>query len=657
MTSRRRCWLIQSFPTTDRQVARAVDTLVRVSETSFAAFCMAGLWPGVGKTLASDLAAAGIDGPERLSAGALEALPRVGAARAARLMTAFSQSAPVYDVVGLLVPAGLPARLAGRAIEVLGKAAAAVLSDDPWRLLELPEVKVPEADRLAVATVPGVRRDDVRRGQALAVWSLARAARDGHTVMPADLVLSVLAGEQVTAPESAVAAAIESGRLLAHHDGLLGLERYAMAEEAVADGLSRLLATARPIANPKAVDAVAGDLDDEQRRAVGHVLTSGVSLLTGGPGTGKSRTVAAVVALAENEGRTVALAAPTGRAAKRLEELTDAPASTVHRLLGAQGRTGTFARGEAWSLDADVIVVDEVSMLDAELAAALVDACADGTHLLLVGDPAQLPSIGAGRVLGDLIAADLLPTTELTTLYRQAEGGSIARLATAVRGGELPRVDDPTREVVVVPAASAAEAAHRTVQLVTDAIPRALGIPAADIQVVTPVHRGPAGTIALNANLKERLNPGKGNVAGFDAGDRVVATANHLDLEPVGFANGEVGTVTEAQDGTITVAFAGGPVNVSGKALADIRHGWAITVHRAQGSEWPAVVSVLPAEAGGLLSRPLVYTGFTRAQRHLSIVHACGPALVRAIRQVGARPRRTRLTGLLRAAIGAEVPS
>ncbi|MDQ6876024.1 MAG: AAA family ATPase [Actinomycetota bacterium] len=625
-------------------------------EAAFAAFCTAGLWPGVGRTLAADLAAAGIRRADDVSARALSALPGLSQARADRLMIAFGQAAPQYDAVEVLIPAGLPARLAGRAVEVLGKAAAAVLTDDPWRLLELPEVKVVDADRLAVATVAGVSRQDPRRGTALVAWALGRAARDGHTALPADTVTSVLAGEQVLDPAAAVAAAVDSGRVLAHDDDLLGLERYAMAEEAVADGVARLLATARPLTDAPVGASATAELDATQRQAVANALDSGVSLLTGGPGTGKSRTVAAVVALAEAAGCSVALAAPTGRAAKRLEELAGAPATTVHRLLGAQGRTGSFARGEAWPVDAQVVVVDETSMLDAELAAALVEACADGTHLMLVGDPAQLPSIGAGRVLGDLIEADLLPVAELTTLYRQAEGGSIARLATAVRGGDLPPVDDPTKEVVVVSAAGAAEAAHRTVQLVTDAIPRALGIPAADVQVVTPVHRGPAGTVALNEVLKARLNPGAGIVSGFDAGDRVVATANHLDLEPVGFANGEVGTVTDASDGVLTVAFAAGPVSVSGKALADLRHGWAITVHRAQGSEWPAVVSVLPAEAGGLLSRPLVYTGFTRARRHLSVVHACGPALVRAVRQVRARPRRTRLTGLLRSAVGAGAP-
>ena len=200
-------------------------------------------------------------------------------------------------------------------------------------------------------------------------------------------------------------------------------------------------------------------------------------MLHGGPGTGKSRTVAAVVELAERHGKRIALAAPTGRAAKRLEELTGE--HERRRCIGCSARraaSGEFVRGETWPLDADVVVVDEASMLDVELAAALLDACADGTHLLLVGDPAQLPSIGAGRVLGDVLDSGVVPATELTILHRQAEGGAIARLATAVREGELPVVDDPTREVVVVPAEGSGDAARRVVQLVTDSIPRALGI-------------------------------------------------------------------------------------------------------------------------------------------------------------------------------------
>jgi exodeoxyribonuclease V alpha subunit len=480
-------------------------------------------------------------------------------------------------------------------------------------------------------------------------------------VLPADLVVAALQAEGIGDPAAAIVAAVESGDVLEHEPPepddpeaepdpalrALSLARYGMAEELVAEAIARLAATAERIADPASVRTVAKGLDTAQAAAVAQVLESGVSLLTGGPGTGKSRTVAAVVKLLRAKGADIALAAPTGRAAKRLEELTDHPATTVHRLLGAQGMTGGFARNEEWPLDADVIVVDEASMLDVELTAALLEACPDGTHLLLVGDPAQLPSIGPGHVLGDLIDSGVVPVTELTTLYRQAEGGAIARLATAVRGGELPPVDSPDREVVVVPATGSAEAARRVVQLVTDSIPRALGIDPGSVQVVTPVHRGPAGTIELNKALKAVLNPGDGTVWGFDAGDRVVATANHLELEPTGFANGEVGTVTKTGDGSLDVSFTSGPVTVTGKAMSDLRHGWAITVHRAQGSEWPGVVVVVPPEAGGMLSRPLVYTALTRAQQHLSIVHASGAALARAVREVDVRPRRTRLASLL----------
>jgi exodeoxyribonuclease V alpha subunit len=619
----------------------------------FEAFCAAGLWPGLGRTTGSRLADAGIASPDDVTAARLELVDGVGPKRAERLAKSWVEARPAYDVAALLHSAGLAVRVAGAAVDRLGPAAAARLAEDPWRLLEVESLTPREADVFALRTLAErPAKTDVRRGRAFALHVLARAARDGHTVLPQETVVAALAGLDVPEPAGAVEAALQDGRLLSFetHDAageplvLLGLERFAMAEDAIAEGLARLAATAPPLTTPEGATSVTGGLDAAQRAAVQAVAAHGVSLLTGGPGTGKSRTVAAVVALARARGKRVALAAPTGRAAKRLEELTAEPATTIHRLLGAQGTTGEFARGEDWPLDADVVVVDETSMLDVELAAALVDACADGTHLLMVGDPAQLPSIGPGRVLGDLVDSEALPITELTTLHRQAEGGAIARLATAVRGGALPPVDSPDREVVVVPARSSQEAAKRVVQLVTDSIPRALGIPADDVQVVTPVHRGPAGTIALNTALKAVLNPGDGTVGGFDVGDRVVATANHLDD---GFANGEVGVVTEAKDGTLTVAFAAGPATVRPAALGDLKHGWAITVHRAQGSEWPAVVAVLPPEATGMLSRPLVYTALTRAQRHLSIVHAGGPAVARAVRDVGARPRRTRLRDLV----------
>lgn len=627
---------------------------------AFQAFCEAGLWPGLGKTLPAVLPDVGINGPNDVTLARLAELPKVSPLRAGRLFSAWIAAGPTYDVVLLLIHAGFPARLAVAAVDSLGDDAAALLREDPWRLLGLTGVSIGDADRFAHATEPGIRREDPRRGRAIVGQVLAVAARDGHTVTTAESVAQTLLTEHVPDPAAAIAAALDAGTVLdvvaepTDEDDLdatpaleLSLARFGMAEQSVAEQVARLVATADTWASDADVDAVADGLDSNQRAAVAHVFTHGLSLLTGGPGTGKSRTVAAVVALAAKQDRKVALAAPTGRAAKRLEELTGVEASTVHRMLGAQGRNAGFLRGESNPIEAAVVVVDETSMLDVELAASLLEACAEGTHVLLVGDPAQLPSIGPGRILADLVDSGAVPVTELTTLYRQAEGGAIARLATAVREGTLPPVDSPDREVVVVPAKGSGEAAHRTVQLVVDSIPRALSIDSSDVQVVTPVHRGPAGTVELNRALKAKLNPGKGTVWGFDPGDRVVATANHLDLSPVGFANGEVGVVKAAGGGEITVEFAAGLAKVSGKALADIKHGWAITVHRAQGSEWPAIVVVLPPESSGMLSRPLVYTALTRAQRHLSIVHAAGPVLARAVHDVGGTPRRTRLCRLL----------
>jgi exodeoxyribonuclease V alpha subunit len=685
----------------------------RATAEVFAEFCAAGLWPGLGRTTAGRLAPAGITGPELVTAGRLEMVEGVGPKRAERLAKSFEDVLPAYDTAEVLVPCRVPAKFAGSAVGYLGKSAAIRLRQDPWLLLSLPQIRPDQADWFARQLLgEQAQPQDPRRGRAIVTHLLTRAARDGHTAVPADVIMRSAGRFRVEDPAAAVNAAIDDGSVLpfepedldladeSPEDGepdageaeaaaaaesgsaatLLALTRYALAEETIAEGLARLAATAEPMLPPQdgapaqaSADTAAIELDEAQRGAVAAVATHGVCVLAGGPGTGKSRTVAAVVALAGALGLRVALAAPTGRAAKRLEELAGAPATTLHRLLGAQGRSRgdgddngrggetawVFSRGEEWPLDADLVVVDESSMLDAELAAALVEACADGTRLLLVGDPAQLPSIGAGRVLADIIDSGAVPVTELTTLYRQREGGVIARLATAVRGGDLPAVrpdgrvssagetpdGDTEHEAVVVPVRSSQQAAVRVTQLVTDSIPRALGIPPSEIQVVTPVHKGPAGTIELNRALKNRLNPGPGTHGGFDPGDRVVAIANHIDE---GFANGEVGTVTGPGDDGLIVTFTGVPVTVPFKLLGDLRHGWAMTVHRAQGSEWPAVVAVFPAEATGMLARPLVYTALTRAQRHLSIVHGSGPALARAVRTIGERPRQTRLADLLR---------
>jgi len=635
----------------------------------FTEFAASGLWPGVGQAVAQTFADAGLDSASQVTVATLAALPKMTAKRADRIYTSWIGAGQAYAVAQLLVPSEIPVRWAGRLMETLGDNAADQLCADPWRLLVLPDATVAQSDRVALALDPGVQRGDPRRGRSLVDWTLARFARSGHTAASVAEVAAALRPFGVDAPAAIRAAVL--AELVATVDGPVGSDGapepwvarkvLAQAEDAIAEHLHRLMRTSRAVAGERAVKNVIGELDVVQAGAVTHAANYGVSILTGGPGTGKSRTIAAVVALCNRVTIDIALAAPTGRAAKRLEELAGCPASTIHRLLGARrtnsALNGGFDHDQTNPLEAALVVVDEASMLDVELAAALLAALQDSTHLVIVGDPAQLPSIGPGRVLGDLIDSGVIPVTELKTLYRQTEGGAIARLATAVREGELVAVSDPDHEVVIVPARSSEDGARRVVQLVTDSIPRVFGTTPDQLQVVTPVHKGPAGTQALNKALKAALNPGRGAVRGFDAGDRVVATANHLDAEPTGYANGEVGTVVSTGENSLRVAFSTGEADISGKSLSDLLHGWAITVHRAQGSEWEAVVAVMPPEAGSMLSRPLIYTALTRARRHLSIIHAAGPMLARAVRSIGAQPRRTRLSLLLQAVPDEPLPS
>jgi exodeoxyribonuclease V alpha subunit len=556
----------------------------------------------------------------------------------------------------LLTACRVPARFAGPAVARLGSSAAEQLRADPWLLLSVPPIRPDQADWFARQVLGGeADPQDERRGRALVGYLLDRAAQEGNTAVPAAVVGNALGRLRISDPATAIVAAVNGGTVLPFETPpgpdeesgrpgeqgtggtLLALARYAMAEEAVAEGTGRLAALAEPL-DPPGGDADPGP-DRAQLAAVAAVAGHGVTVLTGGPGTGQDRALAAVLAMAAGHGLRTALAAPTRQAAHRLAAGTGAPAATVPELLGEQP-AGRFRRHEDAPLDADLVVVTEAEMLDAELAAALIEACPDGSRLLLAGDPAQLPSAGPGRVLADLIDSAAIPVTELAELTGDRPGRVIAGLASAVRAGSLPSVDAPDREVVVVGTRSSAEASHRVIQLVTDSIPRALGISGTDIQVITLACPGPAGVTELNRALKQQLNPGPGRCGGFDPGDRV------LSVGQGGLAAGELGTVTGPGDGGLLVEFPGGPVCVPDRLLGGLRPGWALTPRRAQGSVWPAVVAVFPEEAAGMLTRPLVYTALTRAGRHLSVVQAAGPALARAV-AAPEQPRLTRLAGLL----------
>ncbi|MEE1752530.1 helix-hairpin-helix domain-containing protein [Streptomyces sp. SP18CS02] len=555
----------------------------------------------------------------------------------------------VAAVRAVLTEGGAPEALAPRVATVLGESAADRLREDPWQLLSVPGVRPEQADGFARALLgaecgPG----DGRRTDALVGWLLERAALQGHTALEVTAVRAALAERSVPEPDEAVQHAVAEGAVLVFHDGsddapeaveaaetpegdepgteetagpvpvLLGLDRYALAEESLADGLARLVRS-----GPDARWEAAAAPTDLTRALAAHGLVAH----TGGEA---ARAEPAALAVTARElGLRAALATHSGHG--RGGPVADAV--TVSALLSGTGGPG---RDEDGALALDLLVVLDAPQLDVETAAMLVESLPDGCRLVLSGDPGVLWSAGAGRVFADLLASRVCPQIA----SRVPDPGPLGELVSGIGIGELNQVEAPGREVVIVPVRDAGEAVHRTVQLVADSVPRAIGVSADQTQVITVGHGGSAGTRALNAALKQRLNPGPGRFGGFDPGDRVSHTPAPGRTVP--------GTVVSADAEGLRLDCGGEPVTVP-KDLVEsaLRHGWALTAHQAAGMRWPAVVVVLPGDAVQGLNRAWVYTAFGRGERHLSVVQGVDQALPRAVAQVPHPPRTTRLRALL----------
>ncbi|MGR4884535.1 ATP-dependent RecD-like DNA helicase [Streptomyces sp. LARHCF249] len=544
-------------------------------------------------------------------------------------------AAPAADTVegvrAVLARGGAPEELAAPAAAALGDGAAERLAENPWLLLSVPAVRPTQADGFARALLgPEAGPGDERRTSALVGWLLVQAGLKGHTALEAPVLRSALAQYGVPEPDEALEAAIGEGSVLVFHEPLgppvgedeeqpvrvlVGLEGAAMAEESLADGLARIASTFDAPADWE--KAAAGPGAELIRAVAGHGLVAH----TGGEAARAEPL--ALLAAAREFGLRACLAA----------HAPSAEGVTVAGLLaGAQG-PGRDADGQ---FALDLLVVLDAPQLDVETAAALVESVPDGARLVLSGDPSVLGSAGAGRVFADLLAARTCPQV----VSRVPDPGPLGELVSGVGIGELNQVDAPGKEVVIVPVRDAGEAVHRAVQLVAESVPRAFGIPADSVQVITPGHGGPAGTRALNAALKERLNPGPGRFGGFDPGDRVVHVPSPGRALPA--------RVVSADAEGLHLERAGAQVVVPKDLVeSQVRHGWAVTAHQAVGTRWPAVVVVLPGDAAQALSRDWVYTAFGRAERHLSVVHGVDQALPRAVAEVLPKPRTTRLTGLL----------
>lgn len=636
------------------------------------AFLSSPRFRGVGTRTAERLVDAfGLDLPQVITEDpqALTRVRGVSAAMAEQVAAAWRESGALAALVGSLGAAGVPAAIAQAAHRVLGEDAARHLAEDPYRLLELPAATWAQAEALAEAH--GVQRSDPRRLAAGATAAHgARRRRDGHVALATDLLVAdaaALLGVDAIDARRALDLAGQIGTLAADTggdpDGALRWYHRAdlSAEVDLAADLARLLAASSRVAATLGQDPELDDeLVEEQAAAVRAALAHPVSVLTGGPGTGKTRALVEVVKACSAADLRVACAAPTGRAAKRLEELTGHSASTVHRLLDAQPREDggfRFGYGAARRLPHDLVIVDEWSMADVHLAAALAAAVDDGAHLLIVGDADQLPSVGPGAVLRDLLTVagqhPELPATRLATIHRQASESRIVTLAHEVNGGVAPTPRGRDGDVFAVPERTPA-IADRVARIVAERAPAYFGCTPAEVQVLAPMYRGPAGVDALNTALKDTLNPSRGRprLAGWQEGDRVVQTRNDADL---GVANGDVGEVTalDTDEGILEVAFAQGAVQYDSGQTRDLRPAWCLTVHKAQGGEWPVIVLVLDGEHRHMLTRELVYTAMTRAREGLLLVGDPG-LLARASRRSGggARQRATLLAERLDAQLG-----
>jgi exodeoxyribonuclease V alpha subunit len=368
-------------------------------------------------------------------------------------------------------------------------------------------------------------------------------------------------------------------------------------------------------------------LAEQQRQAVQMALTSKISILTGGPGTGKTSTVQAILRLLQSKGKMALLAAPTGRAAKRLAESTGHEAKTIHRLLEVSPGEGfKFQRNQDNPLECDLLIVDECSMVDLILMNNLLKAIHPASHVLLVGDADQLPSVGAGNVLRDIIASGVVPVTRLEVIFRQAADSSIITNAHRINNGEMPLFPQDKKDFYFFGKEDPDEAAELVVDIVARRIHEKFGIPVEDIQVLSPMHRGAAGARALNEKLQAGLNPlsydrpeyRSGNRL-FRPGDRVLQLRNNYDKDVF---NGDVGRIEQIdlEEGEIRVNFEGRSVSYEFSDLDELTLAYAMSVHKSQGSEYPVVVLPLLTQHYMLLQRNLLYTAITRAKKMVIVV-------------------------------------
>ena len=568
----------------------------------------------------------------------LREVPGLGPKRVELIMRAWEEQQQIKAIMLFLQDLEITPGLAVRIYKQYGEQSLSVVQATPYRLSdEVYGIGFLTADRIAQAL--GIPHDSPQRVGAGLRYTLSQATEDGHCYLPWD-VLIARAARMLEVDAPSVAATLEAITItrevhVEERDGErhVYLLPFFRAEQGVASRIHDLLRAPSAMAPffreanwPRVFDYLSDrraiTLTDRQREAVRMALTNKVSVLTGGPGTGKTLSTRTIIMALEQRGYRYLLASPTGRAAKRLSEATGAEAMTIHRLLEFSPVGGPhFKRNDEYPLDAAMVIVDEVSMLDILLANNLLKAIPREAHVLFVGDADQLPSVGPGRVLRDMLDSLAVPSVHLDVIFRQAEGSGIVANAHRINGGEYPQtrgLDD----FFFFPRPEPDPCAELTVELVAERIPRRFGLdPRRDIQVLTPTHRGPAGVANLNGLIQAALNPPaparaeqRFGATVFRVGDRVLQMRNNYDLEVY---NGDIGEVVaiDRVEQLLTVRYDNErDVAYDFGLLDELTLAYAISIHKAQGAEYPCVVIPLLTQHYMLLQRNLLYTAVTRAR-------------------------------------------
>lgn len=648
--------------------AERIATREPSSRDAVARFLGSGLISGVGPAMAERIV-------QTLGSKALEIIetepmrlvtvPGVGKQLAQRIAESYRERKAVKEIMIAFQEKGVGTARAVRIWRHFGPEAVTVIEEDPYRLArEVRGIGFEGADEIAEKF--GVARTAPERLRAGVTYALEDASDQGHTAVPrAEIAARAarLLGVDPEAVTDAIAEAIRHGdveEIDVDGTACLAARRLAKFEASVAKRLKALAAGAPPWGRVDVDGAIERfeattrkTLSPSQREALALVAGAKVSVITGGPGVGKTTLLEALLATVAPRRLTVALAAPTGRAARRMAEQAGREAKTIHRLLEIDPATGGFRRGPGEPLEADLVVVDEASMVDVPLMAALVEAIPPQAALILVGDVDQLPSVGPGQVLADVIGSGTVPVARLTEIFRQAEESRIVVNAHRINAGEMPE-PPPAGEAsdfYLVEASGPEDALAKLLEIVGTRIPRRFGLDAMrDVQVITPMQKGIVGARNLNDQLAKLLNPAPlDSVERFGAtyavGDKVMQIENDYDRDVF---NGDLGLVRRIRekDDEVTVAFDGRDVSYGLQDLEALQRAYAITIHKSQGSEYPAVVIPLVREHNVMLARNLLYTATTRGKR-LVVIVAEPWALETAVRGTRSRKRWTRLKDML----------